>query len=206
MLFIGVSSEALIITLLGERWLQTATFLSIMCYGAMLYPLHALNLNMLNVKGRSDLFLKISLVKKLLVVVAVIIAVRYGIIAMLYTMLVNSIIAYFINSYYSGKLIGYYSIEQLRDILPSFCVTALSAIFAFLLNHFTMFSHFITLISQFCLMLISTILLSELSKLEPYLELKSILMERFEKIRKFRIASVKNGTDPNVLPKQKLTK
>lgn len=191
MLFIGISSEALIVTLLGERWLQTAGFLSIMCYGGMLFPMLALNSSILKVKGRSDLFLTTNIAQNLLVIPAVIIGITNGIIPMLYAMLANSIISYFIRSHYSGKLIDYKNKEQVRDVLPGLMITACSALPAFFIKHVIAGNNLIVLITQFLVMFLLTILLAEMFKLEPYLELKSIQLERLGKFRKIR--QVKNG-------------
>ena len=86
----------------------------------MLFPLHALNLNILNVKGRSDLFLKLEVIKKALAVPVILAGVFMGIRAMLIGMIILSFVAYFINSYYSGRLVNYPVREQIADILPSF--------------------------------------------------------------------------------------
>lgn len=178
MLFVGVASEAIIVTLLGQKWLQTAEFLSIMCYGAMLYPLQALNLNMLKVKGRSDLFLKVNLVKKIIAIPAICIGIFFGIIPMLYTMLVNSVICYFINSFYSGKLVQYPNREQLNDIFPAFLVTGFSAVAAYSIDLFIDTEYWVMFLLQFSVMSIFTLVIAETVRLEPYLELKVILTEK----------------------------
>ena len=84
----------------------------------------ALNLNMLQVKGRSDLFLRLEIIKKILAVPIIIIGVIWGIKVMIFGMIVNTLIAYYLNSYWSGRLIGYSLLEQIKDILPSFLLAA----------------------------------------------------------------------------------
>lgn len=121
-LMIGLATVAkpLILVLIGVKWLPSVIYLQLLCFAGMLYPLHALNLNMLNVQGRSDLFLRLEIIKKTIFVPIIIIGVMGGIKILILGMLAGSIFAYFINSYWSGKLIGYSSLDQLQDIAPSF--------------------------------------------------------------------------------------
>jgi O-antigen/teichoic acid export membrane protein len=95
-----------------------------MCFVGMLYPLHALNLNMLTVQGRSDLFLRLEIIKKMIFIPMIVVGVVWGIKMMILGMLLSSIFAYFLNSYWSGKMIGYSSLKQLQDIMPSFLLAA----------------------------------------------------------------------------------
>src|SRR5690606_36510613 len=103
----AVLAEPIFRFLFTEKWLPAVPYFQILCAAGILYPLHAYNLNILNVKGRSDLFLKLEVIKKIIIVLAIIFALPYGIIALLYGQVFISIIVYFINSHYSGKFIGY---------------------------------------------------------------------------------------------------
>lgn len=127
MLMFGLAacSKQVILLTIGEKWLPAAEFLQILCLSGVFYPLHALNLNVLVVKGHSDIFLKLEVIKKILIVPTIIIGIHYGIRIMLITMVINSIIAYFLNSKESGKLIGYSSWAQLKDIFPSFIISVI---------------------------------------------------------------------------------
>lgn len=120
MLGLAAVAKPLIVILIGEKWLPAVYFLQIICFSGMLYPLHAINLNILQVKGRSDLFLKLEIVKKLIAVGPILIGIFYGIEYMLWGSVCTSLVAYFLNSYYSAALINYSAIEQLKDILPAF--------------------------------------------------------------------------------------
>lgn len=124
MMALMTTSREIVLILVGEKWAPSIPFLQIMCISAVLYPLHSLNLNMLNVKNRSDLFLKLEIIKKILVVPVILIGIRYGMIVMLWGMVFNSVLAYFLNSMWSAKLVGYSVIEQLKDILPTILFTS----------------------------------------------------------------------------------
>lgn len=122
---LAASSKQVILLTIGEKWLPAVEYLQILCLSGVFYPLHALNLNILVVKGHSDTFLKLEVIKKILIIPTIIIGIHYGIKIMLFTMIINSIIAFFLNSKESGKLIGYSSWEQLKDILPSFIISVI---------------------------------------------------------------------------------
>lgn len=120
---LAACSKQVVLLTIGENWLPAAEYLQILCISGVFYPLHALNLNVLVVKGHSDIFLKLEVIKKILIIPTIIIGIHYGIKVMLFTMVINSIVAFFLNSKESGKLIGYSSLEQLKDIFPSFVIS-----------------------------------------------------------------------------------
>src|SRR5690606_1412920 len=95
LVIMGVLSEPLFRFLFTDKWLPAVPYFQILCAAGILYPLHAYNLNILNVKGRSDLFLKLEVIKKIIIVIAIIFALPYGIIALLYGQVFISIIVYF---------------------------------------------------------------------------------------------------------------
>jgi O-antigen/teichoic acid export membrane protein len=91
----------------------------------MLYPLHAINLNILQVKGRSDLFLKLEILKKaiLTILIILVLSFRLGILGLVWTYAFSSYIAFFVNTIYSKELISYSVKDQISDILPSFLLS-----------------------------------------------------------------------------------
>ena len=102
----------------------------------MWYPIHAINLNLLQVKGRSDLFLRLEIIKKILGVSVLCITAPSGLIVMCYGQIFNSIVALVINTYYTGKLINVGFFKQMRDWLPtiSLCLAMFTLILT--VNHF----------------------------------------------------------------------
>ena len=127
MLGLAAVARPLILILIGEKWLPAVGFLQIICFSGMLYPLHAINLNILQVKGRSDLFLRLEIIKKIIAVGPLVLGVLYNIEYMLWGSVCTSLIAYFLNSYYSADLIDYPTKEQIKDILPTFLVSFVTA-------------------------------------------------------------------------------
>ena len=118
---IGMSAVARPLTFvaIGEKWDFSAYLLQIVCFSMMWYPLHALNLNLLKVKGRSDLFLKLEIIKKIIGICILCISIPLGIVAMCYFNILTSIICLILNTYYTGKLINVGFLKQMRDIAPT---------------------------------------------------------------------------------------
>lgn len=113
-----VIAKPLVLVLLTEKWLPCVPYLQLLCVVGLLLPLHVINLNVLMAKGRSDLFLRLEVLKKVLVVIAIAVTYRWGIQAMIYGQIGVSILAYYLNSYYTGRFISYPLREQIFDLLP----------------------------------------------------------------------------------------
>lgn len=106
--------------ILTPKWEGCSLYLQIICFALMWYPIHAINLNLLQVKGRSDLFLRLEIIKKIVGVCIMCITIPLGITAMCIGMVASSLISLFINTYYTGKLIDFGYLKQMRDLLPVF--------------------------------------------------------------------------------------
>lgn len=124
-LMTGLSALAhpFIYIILGAKWSLCAVLLQIICFALMWYPLHAINLNLLLVKGRSDLFLRLEIIKKVIGVIILCISVPFGIIALCYSSIITSIICLILNTYYTGKLIRVGLIQQLADICTTLIIS-----------------------------------------------------------------------------------
>ena len=123
MMGLAAVAEPLVLTLLNEQWLFAATLTSIICFQMMWYPIHAINLNLLQVKGRSDLFLKLEIYKKIIGVIILCITIPFGLIAMCVGGFFSSMIALVINTYYTRKLIGVGFLRQMCDLMPTFILS-----------------------------------------------------------------------------------
>jgi teichuronic acid exporter len=126
MVTLAILAEPLFRFLFTEKWLPAVPYFQILCLTGILFPIHSYNLGVVNVKGRSDIFLKLEVIKKILIVVMLIVAVPFGIKALLYGQVIISILAFFINSHYSGKFLNYTAFQQLKDILPIFLLSIIS--------------------------------------------------------------------------------
>lgn len=181
MLGLAAVSKPMIQVLVGDQWLMAAKLLPIICLQMMLYPLHSLNLNMLQVQGRSDLFLKLEIIKKCVAVIPVLLGIFVGIYWMLWGSVCIGFFAYYLNSYYSGKLLNYSILAQIKDILPSFIVAAIMATITYLVSLLPL-SPFFLLPLQLVVGFTLTILLCEWFRLEEYRELKGMVLSVLHKI------------------------
>ena len=119
MMALSALSYPFIILLIGEQWSISASMLQILCFSLMWYPIHVINLNLLFVKGRSDLSLRLEIIKKVLGISILAIAIPMGIMALCYSRIVMSILALIINTYYTGKLINLGFLKQIKDLMPT---------------------------------------------------------------------------------------
>lgn len=182
MLGLSAVAKPLIVVLIGEKWLPCVPFLQIICFQMVLYPVHAINLNMLQVKGRSDLFLKLEIIKKIVGVIPVLLGIFVGIYYMLIGSVVVGFFAYWINSYYSGHLINYSFWEQLKDIASSFALSFIMFLVLFAMS-FLDIPYLLLLIIQLCVGMIIILSLCEFCKLEEYVEIKEIVKPLRNKIK-----------------------
>lgn len=120
-LLIGLSSlsKPVIIILVTEKWNNSIPLLQILCFAFMWNGIQQLNLDMLQVKGRSDLFLKIELLKKAICIVILIFSIYYGLLFMCICLAISSLLSFLINTYFTSKILTISFKKQIYDILPS---------------------------------------------------------------------------------------
>lgn len=123
MLILSAVADPLIRVLLSDKWEGCIILLQILCFSLMWYPIHAINLNLLTVKGRSDLFFRLEVFKKIIGVSIMVVTIPHGIIWMVSGGIVSSMISLIINTYYTGKLINVGYLKQMGDLLPIFGVS-----------------------------------------------------------------------------------
>ena len=129
-------AEPLIILLFGKNWLPVVPIFQIICFTGVLYPIHLYNLLVLQVRGRSDLYLKLEIAKKILLAVILSISFFFGFYALLWGQLIFSILALLINTHFAGSMLNYRTFEQLKDIFPIFLFTIPMGVTIFFSNYF----------------------------------------------------------------------
>ena len=127
-------AEPMIRILLGEQWIETVLLLQIICFAKILYPIHAINLNLLQVKGRSDLFLRLEIIKKIIGVSIMVYTIPRGLVMMASGLVVSSFLCLIINTYYSGKLIRVGYVVQMKDIMPTMIICLSMSALMLILN------------------------------------------------------------------------
>ena len=177
MIILGVLAEPIFRYLFTENWLDAVPYFQILCITGILYPLHSYNLDILNVKGRSDLFLKLEVVKKFLIILVLVITVPIGLKALLYGQVAISFIAFFINAHYSGKFIKYTAARQILDILPIFILSSLIGLGIYVLDRIYLigYSDIYRIIIGSTTSLILYMTIAYFFKFESFIDLKKIL-------------------------------
>ncbi|MAC94173.1 MAG: flippase [Flavobacteriales bacterium] len=174
----AVIAEPLFRLVFTEKWLPAVPMFQILCVVGILYPINAYNLSVLNVKGRSDLFLKLEIIKKSYTIIGVLLVIPFGIYALLYFQIATSIIGFFINSFYSGKFIDFPITDQLKKISPIFIVTLIMGGCCYLLDKFMLVSE---LHDSYRLVFVSTLggfvyfSISKMANLAPLNEFLSMI-------------------------------
>jgi len=184
-LMVGLAavSETLILTLIGEKWLPSVDLLQLLCFSGLMFPLNSMNINILNVVGRSDLYLKLQLIVQVLAIPNIFIGVFFGIKALIIGMNVIALIGYVIFNYESNKVIHYSIKEQLIDVLPSFILAFIMGVIVFFIGYFTNLSNLITLIIQVIAGGLFVIMSGELLKIKEYQFIKEIATKKFRQIK-----------------------
>lgn len=165
--------------ILGPIWLDAVPFFQILCIAAMLYPIHAFNINVLQVYGRSDLFLKLEIIKKSFLVLGIVIGIQFGVIGLIWSIVFASFISLLINTHYSSKLIDYSTKRQLLDMFPIFVLAGLT----FFLMYFSveLFDDYSTIFQLFFASLVGVvfyILINLFIKTSPLFDLLTIIKNR----------------------------
>lgn len=183
MFFLGAISEPLLYCLIGPKWHEAATYLPLICISSSLYPLHAINLNMLQVQGRSDLFLGLEIIKKIIALGPLFIGAFVGIMPMLYTNIIIGIISYFLNSYYTGKFLNYSSWMQIKDVAPSYGIATLVAVSIYFLKYLPV-SNWLILPIQIVLGFFILIAVCQQIRMREFIEIKGIIQPYLKKIKR----------------------
>ena len=118
MMGLAFCAEPIVRLVLTDKWLSCVPFLRIFCITYMFYPIHTANLNAIKAMGRSDLFLKLEIAKKIVGMTLLLSTMWFGVMAMAYSLLIGTVTGMIINSWPNRKLLNYAYLEQMKDILP----------------------------------------------------------------------------------------
>ena len=178
LILIGILAEPIIQVLLGGKWLPTVPYLQLIVFVGVFYPMHAINVQILTALGRSDLFLKIEVIKKIVGIPPIILGIFVGIKAMIIGMIFSSILSLAINTFYTNKLIKFGLFEQLKSLYKSFVISIIFIITLLPIVYFIpiSISQVVLLIGTSILAFFILIFMSKLMKMEEYYELKGIFL------------------------------
>ena len=171
---LAACAEPLVRLLLTDKWLPCVPFLQIFCIIYAFYPLHTANLNAIKAMGRSDVFLKLEVIKKILETAVLLISMHYGVFAMALGQLFSSIVSQVINAWPNKKLLGYRYLQQLKDMLPAILLSAFMG-FAVHLISLLGLSDILTLVIEIPLGVHIYVGLSALFRLDSFSYMLSVL-------------------------------
>lgn len=178
MMGLAAVAKPMILSFLTKDWLFSATLIPILCFSQMWYPVHAINLNLLQVKGRSDLFLKLEIIKKIIITITLCVTLPFGLIAMCWGMVGNSIIALIINTHYTGKLIRLGFFTQMKDLLPTLLLSLATGGIVYLTVSSIHINSWVTLGIGIIEGIAIYILLAKLLRFKEFSELLSIIRRK----------------------------
>lgn len=182
MFSLGAISEPLIYCMIGPQWHEAATFLPLICISMAFYPLHAINLNMLQVLGRSDIFLYLEIIKKVIGLVPICIGIFIDIYWMLVASILIGFVSLYLNSWYTGKALGYTFWKQLRDIAPSFGIAFTIALSVYFFKYLPI-GNWCILPIQIVVGLVVCVAICRKSELDEYNEVNIIIKKSINRIR-----------------------
>ena len=177
MIGLAVTAKSTIRLVLTEKWLFATFFMQIFCITYMFYPIHTANLNAIKAVGRSDLFLKLEIAKKIVGMIVLLSTMWFGVMVMAYSLLFTSVCSQIINTWPNKKLLNYGYLEQLKDILPGIALAVVMGVLVYLFN-FLSLAEWLKLVIQIPSGIIIYILGSILFKLESFEYLKNTIKEK----------------------------
>jgi O-antigen/teichoic acid export membrane protein len=178
MIGLAIIARPLVLVLLTDKWVGCISYLQLLCFAGLLFPLHVINLDLLRALGRSDLFLRLEIIKKFLIVINIAVTWHWGITAIIYGMMATSLIAYYLNSYYTGILIGYSIRDQLRDMSPYLILAILMGIGVYATSLLAFPGNWFLLMAQIPVGMIIYISLCRIFHLPAFMELWQMIRDR----------------------------
>ena len=183
MVGLAVCADTLVSLILTDKWLPCVPFLRIFCITYAFYPIHTANLNAIKALGRSDLFLKLEIIKKCVGVIALLLTVRISVMAMAYSLLVTSVLSQIINSSPNKKLMNYSYLEQVKDMLPQMCLSLVMGAIVYLVQ-FIGLNDLLTFVIQIVVGGLIYVLGSRLFHVDSYEYIKSTIKSLLGKRKK----------------------
>lgn len=174
MIGLAFTADTVVRLVLTDKWMECVPFLRIFCVTFLFWPIHTANLNAIKAMGRSDMFLKLEVIKKIMGMLLLLSTMWFGVMAMAYSMLVSSVLSQIINSWPNRKLLRYSYINQLKDIMPSILIAVFMGICVLCVSLLHL-SAFFTLFIQVVLGAGIYIGMSAALKIDSFLYLWSLL-------------------------------
>lgn len=136
MMILAGLARPLIITMITAKWEACIILLQLLCFSLMWYPIHSINLNLLQVKGRTDLFFRLEVIKKIIGLSILVVTLPLGLVVFCIGGIISSLVCLAVNTYYTGKLINVGYLKQMRDLFPTLFLSLVLFVVILALNQF----------------------------------------------------------------------
>jgi len=177
MLGLLITAESIIEVVYGEKWIPAVPILQILCLGGLLWPLHIINLNVLKAQGHSHLFFRLEILKKTIGTALLLGAAQYGAIGIAWSQVIFSLIAFFINAYYTRVYLDYGPFAQIWDIMPVVITSLGMGTLVYQIEQYDFSSASMMLGSQVAAGTVVFILVCQLFKVRAFIEVRSLVMQ-----------------------------
>jgi len=173
-----VLAEPLFQFILTEKWMPAVPYFRILCLVGLFYPIHSYNLNILKVKGRSDVYLRLTIIKRAITLLGIFILIPYGIFALLYFQVFTNTLSLYINSYYSGYYINYPANKQFKDLLPIILIAIIPGFLVFYLKELLSAVDWASIIIWTATYMLIYLSVHLFLNTTPYTEIKNLIREQ----------------------------
>lgn len=184
MIGLACVAEPFIRVLLTDKWLACLPYLQLLCLAGLMYPLSVINISALKAQGRSDLSLRLELIKKALIVVAIAVTWHWGVMGLVVGQVITSWIGYYLNSYYSARFLDYSLREQLIDVLPTLGIAGIMGAGVYSLGLLGFSSPALTLGLQVVAGIALYVLLCSAFRLAAFMEMFKMAEGQWAKLRR----------------------
>lgn len=174
MIGLAIVAKPLVLLLLTDKWAKSVPYLQLLCMVGLMYPIHGANLNILSALGRSDLFLRLQIVNKILIAINITVTWRWGIIAMIIGQIIITLVTYSLNAYCNKILLNYSVWEQIKDIFPYLITALIMGGVVYVMFYLPIKSQVILLMSQVLVGGIVYVCLCRIFCFPAYLELQQM--------------------------------
>lgn len=180
------NSREIVLLLLGDKWSQSISYLQILCLSGFLYPLQLINVNILKVMGRSDLYLQNEVIEKIISIPAIIAGAILGMRAMLWGIVINSFLVYIVNTFYSSRMIKYPLKKRMLDLAAIIAHVIIMICLSLFIGHILGGGYIVSILIKVLVMLIYVVLSGTIFKLREYYELRQIICGQLKAISLLR--------------------
>ena len=177
-------AEPVVKLLLTDKWIGCVPYMQILCIVYALYPINTANLQAIKALGKSDYFLKLEIIKKIIGIIVLIFTVSHGVFVMAIGQVFVTILSTIINSFPNRKLLNYGYFEQIKDIFPNLFIAILMFIVVYIIGYLDFNNVFLLMLLQILVGAVFYMFLMSIFKLESYIYLLNIIKNKFKEVRK----------------------